>query len=99
MSCRVAASSPSSSVNPPKITLKLPVQADEKPAGGATAADRAAKRSKLDVNGIPDEYEVVMPSHHVKNTFVFTEQSRTWVSQPGSGESSSMKRKREKGEP
>lgn len=73
---------------PPKITLKLPAEEAKEPK---------AKRARLDVQGIPDEYEVVLPSHTVKNTFVFSEHERTWVAQPGS-ESSAARRKREKGE-
>lgn len=74
---------------PPKITLKLPIQeqGDEEPAN---------KRARLNVEGIPDEYEVFMPSERAKNTYVFTEHERTWVAAPGE-ESSSAKRKREKG--
>lgn len=83
------------SKNPPYITLKLPVEEDEekKPEKGAS---RPAKRTKLDTNGIPDEFQVILNTERVKNTFIFTEKERTWVAQ-GGGESSSAKRKREKG--
>lgn len=75
---------------PPKITLKLPIQEEG-------AQEPPNKRARLNVEGIPDEYEVVMPSERAKNTYVFTEHERTWVAAPGE-ESSSAKRKREKGE-
>ena len=79
-------------MTPPKITLKLPAEEPKE------AKEPKAKRARLDVQGIPDEYEVVLPpSHTVKNTFVFSEKERTWVAQPGE-ESSSARRKREKGE-
>lgn len=73
------------------ITLRLPSEDKTPPA-----PDGERKRKRLDVSGIPDEYEVVLPSHTVKNTYVFTEHIRTWVSQPGE-EHSAAKRKRQKG--
>lgn len=75
---------------PPRITLKLPIQAPDENEGPAN------KRARLNAEGIPDEYEVVMPSERAKNTYIFTENQRTWVATPGQ-ESSAAKRKREKG--
>lgn len=83
------------SATPPKITLKLPAE-EEKPKGATKSEERERKRARLDTTGIPDEYEVVLPSHTVKNTYVFTEHERTWVAQPGE-ENSAARRKREKG--
>ncbi|CAK9787439.1 Rap30/74 interaction domain-containing protein [Cutaneotrichosporon oleaginosum] len=74
---------------PPKITLKLPSEEDKEPP---------TKRAKLNTEGIPDEYEVVMPSERVKNTFIFSENERVWVAQPGSGEDS-QRRKHQKAHP
>ncbi|TXT13090.1 hypothetical protein VHUM_01491 [Vanrija humicola] len=77
------------SKNPPYITLKLPVEEE---------TEEDTKRTKLDTNGIPDEFQVILNAERVKNTFIFTEKERTWVAQ-GGGESSSTKRKREKAHP
>ncbi|BEI84495.1 hypothetical protein CcaverHIS002_0410990 [Cutaneotrichosporon cavernicola] len=74
---------------PPKITLKLPTEDDKQPPN---------KRARLNVEGIPDEYEVVMPSERVKNTYIFSENERVWVAQPGSGEDS-QRRKHQKANP
>lgn len=76
------------SVDPPVITLKLPVEEDKEPPN---------KRAKLNTEGIPDEYAVIMPSERVKNTYIFSENERVWVAQPGSGEDS-QRRKHQKGE-
>jgi hypothetical protein len=72
----------------PKVTLKLPAEEDKEPAN---------KRAKLNTEGIPDEYEVVMPTERVKNTFIFSENERVWVAKAGSGEDS-QRRKHQKGE-
>lgn len=72
----------------PKVTLKLPAEDDKEPAN---------KRAKLNTEGIPDEYEVVMPTERVKNTFIFSENERVWVAKAGSGEDS-QRRKHQKGE-
>jgi hypothetical protein len=92
------------SETPPKITLKLPVEKEEKEANGKAKDKKgkdkdkdSKKRPLLDVHGIPNEYEVSLPSHVVKNTYVFTEHERTWVAQPGE-EGSAARRKRQKGE-
>lgn len=80
------------SATPPKITLKLPTEDDDK-----GSKEPARKRAKLNTDGIPDEYAVVMPSERVKNTYIFSEAERVWVAKPGSG-GASQRRKHQKGE-
>lgn len=82
-----------SRAQPPKITLKLPVEEEEKKGNGPPN-----KRAKLNTEGIPDEYEVVMPSERVKNTYIFSEAERVWVAKPGESSGPSQRRKHQKGE-
>lgn len=89
-------SSRSSSVNPPRIHLRLPAEAaaeDEIEPNQAELSMRPGKRRKYDTRGIPDEYEVQVPKDRAKNTFVFQEKVRDWgIGQDG------RKRKKERGE-
>jgi transcription initiation factor TFIIF subunit beta len=75
----------SSRVNPPTIHLRLPAETEaeaaetEAQAGeSSTMGARPSKRRKYDTRGIPDEYEVQVPSERAKNTFVFQETKRDW---------------------
>lgn len=84
------------SSTPPTITLRLPKEAE----GGPDRPKR--RRDELDTHGIPQDYRVDMrqadsTDDRVRNKFIFSEQQRTWVGQPGGGESSTKKRRREKG--
>jgi hypothetical protein len=73
-----------SSVDPPRIHLRLPpdAAAEDEPEpnqGESSTSIRPGKRRKYDTRGIPDEYEVQVPNNRAKNTFVFQEKKRDWA--------------------
>ena len=87
-------------VNPPKITLKLPAEEDEKPNLDplGSSAGPSRKKPRYDTSGVPDEYSVHIPADRSKNTFVFTERPRIYgPGTPNPGVDQFGRKKREKG--
>ena len=101
---RLKRGSASASFQPPHISLRLPDTSNtngnangDDPMNGGQARAGPSRRPRYDTSVIPDEYEVHVPADRAKNTYIFSENVRTWGPMSrASGEGS--QKKKQKGE-